>query len=154
MHGFIDRLLTAGKKSEVSRTQTALRLLLGAVLTFTGLGHLSWSRSEFLAQVPDWFPMDADLVVVLSGVVEVLLGTALLLAAKHRVIVGLVTAAFFVAIFPGNIAQLVEGTDAFGLDSNTSRAVRLVFQPVLVGWALWSTGTWSALRVLSSRSRS
>ena len=152
MYGFIDRLLVAGKKSEISRTQTALRLLLGAVLTFTGLSHLSWSRSEFLAQVPDWFPVDADLVVVLSGVVEVLIGTALLLAAKHRVVVGLVTAAFFVAIFPGNIAQLVEGTDAFGLDSNTSRAVRLVFQPVLVGWALWSTGSWNALRVLGSRS--
>jgi len=152
MNGFIDRLLVAGKKSGTTRTQTALRLLLGAALTLAGFSHLSWSRSEFLAQVPDWFPVDADLVVVLSGVVEVIIGTALLLAAKYRVIVGLVTAAFFVAIFPGNIAQLVEGTDAFGLNSNTSRAVRLVFQPVLVGWALWSTGTWRALRVLRSGS--
>jgi uncharacterized membrane protein len=152
MHGSIDRLLAAGRDSEVSRTQTALRLLLGAALTLAGSSHLSWSRSEFLAQVPEWFPADADLVVVLSGVVEILIGTALLLAAKYRVIVGLVTAAFFVAIFPGNIAQLVEGTDAFGLESTTSRAVRLVFQPVLVGWALWSTGTWRALRVLRSRS--
>lgn len=154
MYGFIDRLLAAGKTSEISRAQTALRVLLGAMLTFAGLGHLSWSRSEFLAQVPDWFPVHADLVVVVSGVVEVLLGTALLLAAKHRVVVGLVTAAFFVAIFPGNIAQLVEGTDAFGLDSNTSRAVRLVFQPVLVGWALWSTGAWSAVRALRGRGHS
>jgi len=152
MNGFIDCLLVAGKKSGTTRTQTALRLLLGAALTLAGVSHLSWSRSEFLAQVPGWFPVDADLVVVLSGVVEVLIGTALLLAAKYRVIVGLVVAAFFVAIFPGNIAQLVEGTDAFGLDSNTSRAVRLVFQPVLVGWALWSTGTWRALRVLRSGS--
>ncbi len=152
MNGFIDRLLVAGKKSGTTRTQTALRLLLGAALTLVGLSHLSWSRSEFLAQVPDWFPVDADLVVVLSGVVEVLIGTALLLAAKYRAIVGLVAAAFFVAIFPGNIAQLVEGTDAFGLDSNTSRAVRLVVQPVLVGWALWSTGAWRALRVLRSGS--
>lgn len=143
----IDRLLAAGKKSEVSRTQTASRLLLGAALTFAGLGHLSWSRTEFLAQVPDWFPVDADLVVVASGVVEIGIGTALLVAAKYRVVVGLVAAAFFVAIFPGNIAQLVEGTDAFGLNSDTSRAVRLLFQPVLVGWALWSTGAWSALRV-------
>ena len=146
MLGFLERLLVAGRKSEVSRTQTAFRLLLGAALTFAGLSHLSWSRSEFLAQVPDWFPADADLVVVLSGVIEVLIGTALLVAAKNRVIVGLVAAAFFVAIFPGNIAQLIEGTDAFGLNSDTSRAVRLLFQPVLVGWALWSTGTWRALR--------
>ena len=152
MLGFLERLLVAGKKSEVSRTQTALRLLLGASLTFAGLSHLSWSRSEFLAQVPDWFPADADLVVALSGIVEILIGTALLVAAKYRLIVGLVAAAFFVAIFPGNIAQFIEGTDAFGLNSNTSRAVRLLFQPVLVGWALWSTGTWRTLRVLGSPS--
>ncbi len=144
--GFVDRLLVAGYKSDVSRTQTAFRLLLGAVLTFTGLGHLSWSRSEFLAQVPNWFPIDAEAVVVVSGVVEILIGSALLVVPKYRVLVGLVAATFFVAIFPGNIAQLVEGTDAFGLNSNTSRAVRLVFQPVLVGWALWSTGGWRALR--------
>lgn len=148
----IDHLLAAGKKTEVSRTQTALRLLLGAALTLAGLGHLSWSRTEFLAQVPDWFPVDADFVVVASGVVEIGIGAALLVASKYRVIVGLVAGAFFVAIFPGNIAQLIEGTDAFGLNSDTSRAVRLLFQPVLVGWALWSTGAWSALRVSESPS--
>lgn len=151
MHRFIDRLMVAGKKAEVGRGQTALRLLLGAMLTLAGLSHLSWSRSEFLAQVPGWLPVDADLVVVLSGVVEVLIGVALLVATKYRVIVGLAAAVFFVAVFPGNVAQLVEGNDGFGLDSTSSRAVRLVFQPVLVGWALWSTGTWRALRVLEGR---
>jgi uncharacterized membrane protein len=151
MVGFIDRLLAAGKKSPVSRTQTAFRLLLGAALALAGWSHLSWSRSDFLAQVPDWLPVDADLVVVVSGIVEVLIGAALLLAARYRVIVGLIAAAFFIAIFPGNVAQLMEGTDAFGLNSDTSRAIRLVFQPVLVGWALWSTGTWRALRVLAER---
>jgi len=151
MVGFIDRLLAAGKKSRVSRTQTAFRLLLGAALVLAGLSHLSSSRSEFLAQVPDWLPVDADLVVVVSGIVEILIGAALLVAVKYRVIVGLVAAAFFVAIFPGNVAQLMQGTDAFGLNSDTSRAVRLLFQPVLVGWALWSTGAWRALRVLAAR---
>lgn len=149
MRSLIDHLLVAGKKSEASCVQTAFRLLLGVALAFVGVSHLWWSRSEFLAQVPDWFPVDADLVVVVSGVVEVLIGTALLVAAKYRVVVGLVAAVFFVAIFPGNIAQLVQGTDAFGLNSTTSRAVRLAFQPVLVGWALWSTGTWRALRPLA-----
>ncbi len=146
MRELLDRLLQAGGRHQVSPIQTRLRLLLGAVLTLAGVSHLSWSRNEFLAQVPSWFPLDADLVVVLSGIVEILLGVALLLAGRHRVIVGLAAAAFFIAIFPGNIAQLVEGTDAFGLNSDTSRAVRLVFQPVLVGWALWSTGAWPAIR--------
>ncbi len=150
MYEFIGRFLTAGEKSEVTRTQTAFRLLLGAALIFAGLGHLFWSRSEFLAQVPDWLPADADVVVLVSGVVEILIGAALLVATKFRVIVGLIAGAFFVAIFPGNVAQLVEGTDAFGLNSTTSRAVRLVFQPILVAWALWSSGAWQALRKLKN----
>lgn len=146
MLGFINRLFAAGKETEVSRAQTTFRLLLGAFLTLAGVSHLSWSRTEFLAQVPEWFLLDPDLVVVLSGIVEILIGLALLLASNYRVIVGLIAAAFFIVIFPGNIAQLVEGTDAFGLNSTPARAVRLLFQPVLVAWALWSTGAWRALR--------
>ena len=48
-------------------------------------------------------------------------------------------AAFFVAIFPGNISQYVNGIDAFGLDTERARLVRLFFQPLLVAWALWAT---------------
>lgn len=142
--------MVAGNKTGVSRTQTLFRLLLAAALVFAGLGHLTWSRSEFLAQVPNWFPVDADLVVVVSGLIELAIGGALLVVPKYRVIAGLTAAAFFVVIFPGNIAQLVEGADAFGLNSDVSRAVRLVFQPVLVVWALWSTGAWRALRSAGS----
>ncbi len=108
----------------------------------TGLAHLSVQREEFQAQVPGWFPIDADLVVVVSGVVEIALGLALLLVSRHRVLVGWVVAGFFVVIFPGNIAQFVEGTDAFGLDSDLERFIRLFFQPVLIAWALWSTDAW------------
>jgi uncharacterized membrane protein len=121
-----------------------MRLLLGAALLFAGIGHLTAQRSEFQAQVPSWFPVDADLVVVVSGIVEILLGAALIALPKHRVIVGTIVAAFFVVIFPGNVAQWIEGTDAFGLDSDTARFVRLFFQPVLVAWALTSTGAWQA----------
>lgn len=128
------------------RVRDAARWLLGAGLVLAGTGHLTVQREEFQAQVPDWFPVDADLVVVLSGVVEVVLGLALVLLSRHRALVGWVVAAFFVVIFPGNIAQYVEGTDAFGLDTDTARFVRLFFQPVLVAWALWSTGAWRAWR--------
>ena len=148
---FIDRLVAAGAQAGVGRGQTAFRLLLGGFLAFAGAGHLLWSRGEFLAQVPNWLPADPDLVVVISGVVEVALGAALLTASRFRVIVGPVAAAFFVVIFPGNVAQLVQGTDAFGLDSDTARAVRLLFQPVLIVWALWSTGSWRALRAVTKQ---
>jgi len=126
--------------------QTIFRLLLGAALLFTGISHLTWARVDFLAQVPRWLPLSGDLVVVLSGIVELLLGGSLILLGRYRVAVGWVVAAFFVAIFPGNISQYLEHMNAFGLNTDQARAIRLLFQPVLVIWALWSTGAWQAWR--------
>jgi uncharacterized membrane protein len=128
--------------------RTAARWALGGTLVVAGTGHLTNQREEFRAQVPDWMPIDDDLVVLASGVVEIALGLALLVLRRQRAAVGLVVAGFFVIIFPGNIAQYAEGTDAFGLDTDTKRLVRLFFQPVLVVWALWSTGAsrWLARR--------
>ena len=129
-----------------SPVQHGVRVLLGAALVLAGTGHLSWARTEFQAQVPGWVPLDADLVVVLSGVVEILLGTALAVLVRYRVALGWVTAAFFVAVFPGNISQYVDGDAAFGLDSDAARTIRLLFQPVLIALVLWSTGAWTAWR--------
>ena len=135
-----------------TRVQTALRLLLGAALIFAGTAHLSWARIAFQAQVPRWLPLPADLVVVASGIIEIVLGGAVLAVARYRTVVGWIVAGFFVAIFPGNIAQYLNRRDAFGLDSDQARAIRLLFQPVLVAWALWATGAWQAWRA-GQRSR-
>jgi hypothetical protein len=59
---------------------------------------------------------------------------------------GLDSGCVFCGIFSESISQYVNGVDAFGLDSDTSRLVRLFFQPLLVVWALWSTGAWRARR--------
>jgi uncharacterized membrane protein len=134
-----------GRGSGVRRTVG--RLGLGAMLAFAGTSHLTVAREDFQAQVPTWFPADPDAVVLASGVVEIALGCALLAApGRRRAAVGWIAAGFFVAIFPGNISQLVTRTDAFGLESDTARAVRLLGQPLLVLWALWSTGAWRSLR--------
>lgn len=135
----------------VSTGQHIARVILGTFLTLAGIGHLTTMRTEFQAQVPTWVPLDKDFVVLASGVVEVALGVALVFAVRWRVQVGWVVAAFFVAIFPGNISQYVTGTDAFGLNTDTSRFIRLFFQPVLVAWALWSTGAWTAWRNRETR---
>lgn len=116
------------------------QVALGVVLVSAGVSHLTVSRIEFQAQVPTWLPLDPDFVVVSSGIVEILLGLALITLWRFRKRVGLLVAIFFVAIFPGNINQFVNGIDAFGLNSDSARALRLLFQPVLVLWALWSTG--------------
>jgi uncharacterized membrane protein len=142
------RLITSTDSDPGGKTalgRTASRWLLGAALVAAGIGHLTVQRQEFRAQVPAWFPAAPDLVVVVSGVVEIALGTALVTMRRRQVAVGLVAAAFFVVVFPGNIAQYVEGNDAFGLDTDSKRLIRLFFQPVLVLWALWSTGAWGAL---------
>lgn len=129
-----------------SPARTVGRIALGAILLLAGTSHLTFAREEFAAQVPPWVPVETDTVVVGSGVVELALGGALVALPRHRVAVGWVVAAFFVAIFPGNISQLVTRTDAFGLESDRARAIRLLFQPLLVVWALWSTGAWKAWR--------
>ena len=118
------------------------RVVLGLFLLFTGIGHLTFGREDFSAQVPDWLPVSDDIVIVASGVTELALGAALIAVPRYRVVVGWCVAAFFVAIFPGNVSQYVNRVDAFGLTSDGARAVRLLFQPLLVLWALWSTGAW------------
>lgn len=126
--------------------QHLLRIGLGLVMLVAGIGHLTFQRAEFQAQVPHWIPLDKDLVVVLSGIVEIAFGAGLLLVKRFRPQLGILLALFFVAVFPGNVAQYLNGTDAFGLNSDTARLIRLFFQPVLVVWALWSTGGGTHLR--------
>ena len=130
---------------KISSVQSVFCILLGCFLVLAGLGHLSVLRQEFLAQVPTWLPIDGDLVVVISGVVEIILGVGLIiLRSKYRVYAGGATAAFFILIFPGNISQFANRIDAFGLNSDLSRFLRLFFQPILVIWALWSTSALQA----------
>ena len=122
------------------RLQGVARVLLGLAMVLAGVGHLTFLREDFRAQVPEWVPFEVDDTVLVSGAGEIAMGGALILLPKERRRIGALLAAFFVAIFPGNLSQLRNHRDAFGLDTDTKRAVRLLFQPVLVLWALWSTG--------------
>ncbi|NCV08319.1 MAG: hypothetical protein EBW51_06955 [Actinobacteria bacterium] len=128
--------------SHMKIAQRIPQLLLGLALAYAGIGHLTTNRTEFQAQVPTILKSWADFVVLASGVVEIVLGLSLIFLWRYRVVVGWVVAAFFVAIFPGNISQYLNHVDAFGLDSDRERFIRLFFQPLLVIWALWATGAW------------
>ena len=146
--GGTERGGTAGSEGAGRRAlRTAGRIALGGALAFAGTGHLTFAREEFQAQVPAWVPLDADAVVLGSGVAEIALGTALAVAPRrYRPAVGWLGAAFFVAVLPGNVSQYLTRTDAFGLDSDAKRLARLPFQAGLVAWSLWSTGAWRAWR--------
>jgi uncharacterized membrane protein len=133
---------------KTSTTQSIFCYLLAFAMIFAGFSHLTFNRIEFKAQVPDWLPLNKDVVVILSGIVEIILGLGLAFWKKQRVNFGFALAAFYILIFPGNIAQYLNGTDAFGsLNSDKARLIRLFFQPVLIIWALWSSGAWKVWQI-------
>jgi uncharacterized membrane protein len=136
------------KHVDTNTIQNIARITLGIMMIFAAAGHFTFLRQEFQAQVPDWVPMSKDAVVMISGIFELAFGLGMVFWRKQKVLIGLSLAAFYVAIFPGNIAQYVNQTDAFGLDTDQARLTRLFFQPVLILWALWSSG---ALRYLSQK---
>ncbi|PTM03344.1 MAG: hypothetical protein DA405_10675 [Bacteroidetes bacterium] len=135
------------KTVQTNLSQNIFRVILALFMIFAGFSHLTFNRIDFQAQVPDWVPMSKDLVVILSGIVEMAIGLCLLLWKNQRAQIGWALAIFFVLVFPGNIAQYLDGKDAFGvLDSDRARLIRLFFQPILIVWATWSTGAWQAWR--------
>lgn len=123
--------------------RTTLRWMLAAGMVFAGLSHLFWARREFQNQVPEWATeiskIDKDGIVMASGVAEIMLGAALAVLPKEKRRIGVILAGFFIAIFPGNIDQWLHHRNGFGMDSDAKRLTRLLFQPVLVAAALWST---------------
>jgi uncharacterized membrane protein len=133
--------MTAPGTPRSTPPRTIARWMLGGAMVFAGLSHLFWARREFQAQVPDWTGkvMDKDGVVVASGVVEIMLGGALVALPRERSRVGAILAAFYLAIFPGNIEQYTKGKKGFGLTDDRTRLIRLFFQPALIAVALWST---------------
>ena len=133
--------------SKTTIIQNVFRILLAVFMIYAGFSHLTFNRIDFQAQVPDWLPLSKDLVVILSGIVEIALGLGLAFWNKKRIQFGWALAIFFILVFPGNIAQYLGEKDAFGaLDSDRARLIRLFFQPVLIAWALWSSGAWAAWR--------
>ena len=119
------------------------RGVLGALMVVAGVAHFV-ALDPFLLLVPSWVPWPTAIVWV-TGAMEIALGVGLLLAPEGgpRRKVGWLLAVFLLAVFVGNISQAVSGVDAFGLDTDAERWGRLVFQPLLIAWALWSTDAWA-----------
>lgn len=131
---------------QATKKQNTVRIFIGLFLIFTGAGHLSFQREAFLAQVPKWLPLEPDTVVLLSGGIEIFLGVGLVFFHHQRAFFGWLVAIFLVAVFPGNIAQLMNHKDAFGLNTELLRWLRLPFQPLLIILVLWSSGAWAKWR--------
>jgi uncharacterized membrane protein len=134
--------------TSTNTVQKIFRIILGLFMISAAIGHFTFQREEFQAQVPNWISISKDMVVLLSGVVEISLGLGMLFWKQQRAKVGIALAIFYVLIFPGNIAQYTNHTNAFGLDTDQARLTRLFFQPVLIFLALWSSG---AIRYIRER---
>ena len=134
-------------KANTTTLQNVARCLLGTFMIGAGTGHLTFARQPFQAQVPDWVPQSKDAVVLESGVVEIGLGLALIFCPRrYRIGLGVGLAAFYAAVFPGNIHQYLDRLPALGLDTDRQRYVRLFLQPVLIGVTLWATGAFGTKR--------
>jgi uncharacterized membrane protein len=129
-----------------STVQNVFRILLGLFMLMAGIGHLTIQREAFQAQVPNWLPFSKDIVVILSGIIEIGFGLGMIFFTRMKVEVGIALALFYIVVFPGNIAQYRNSIDAFGLDTDQKRFIRLFFQPVLILWALWCTGALKYLK--------
>ena len=118
-------------------------------MLYIGIAHLSFRRIEFQAQVPTWLTTDKglmDLVVLISGYVEIAFGILMILGGKLKVKTGIALGFFYILIFPGNINQYINEIDSLRLDSENKRLIRLFFQPLLVLWAFWSSGALEFLK--------
>lgn len=125
---------------ETNTFKTIAKYGLGAMLISAGIGHLTFARKEFQAQVPEWVPLEKDDTVVYSGIVEIAMGTAIIAAPKkYESLVGRLAAGLFTAVFPGNIAQYKNRKDSFGLNTDNKRFARLFMQPLLLLWAIKAT---------------
>ncbi|MBD0401991.1 hypothetical protein [Flammeovirga sp. EKP202] len=134
---------------KTSTVQNVFRVLLGLAMLYAGIGHMTFRRIAFQAQVPTWLTTDEsfiDFVVLASGVVEIAFALLIIYGRNFKVQTGIALGIFFILIFPGNINQYVNHIDSFGLNTDTKRFVRLLFQPLLVVWALWSSGGWKYLK--------
>ena len=129
--------------------QNIFSVLLGSIMLYIGIAHLSFRRIEFQAQVPTWLTTNEgmmDLVVLISGYIEIAFGILMILGGKLKVKTGIALGVFYILIFPGNINQYINEIDSLRLDSENKRLIRLFFQPLLVLWAFWSSGALEFLK--------
>ena len=127
---------------KTSISQNILRVILGLIMIYIGIAHLSFRRIEFQAQVPRWLTSDEnliDMIILISGYIEIIFGVLMVWGGKFKAKTGLVLGIFYVLVFPGNINQYIHEIDGLRMYSNNERFLRLLFQPVLIFWALWST---------------
>jgi len=115
----------------------AARLGMAIAMAFAGASHLVLA-TPFIQHLPPWVPLRVEIVLI-SGLVEIALGLALLLRPPTRRRVGVALALYLVAVLPGNVYVAVFDVEVDGQPGGAYPWVRLPLQLLFIAWALWST---------------
>jgi len=121
--------------------KTVTRWMLAAVLVAAGVMH--FANPWFFVQImPPYLPWHWQIVYV-SGVIEIVLGLALIVPATKR-LAAWGAIALFIAVFPANLHMAMANVQfdpppAMGQPSQTAAWMRLPLQLVLIAWAWWYT---------------
>src|SRR5215207_10355445 len=102
-----------------------------------GITHFA-TVDPFVQHLPDWVPA-REVLVYLTGAVEIALGVALMRSARHRATVGRWVAAYLIAVFPANIYVAVADVDVTAQPGGLHAWIRLPLQVLFIAWALVST---------------
>ena len=111
---------------------------MAAAMVVAGVAHLV-GPDPFVQHLPGWVP-GRELLVLLTGLIEIGLGFALVGPPARRGATGRVLALYLVAVWPANVYVAVAGVDVDGLPGGRYPWIRLPFQVLFIAWALWSTG--------------
>jgi len=119
------------------RWRLAAQRGLGIAFVAAGVSHLV-NTTPFEQHLPGWVPA-ATTIIVVSGIAEIVLGFALIVARRSAHVVGVATAVFLVSVFPANVYVAIADVDVDGLPGGLYAWVRLPLQAVFVVWAWAST---------------
>jgi uncharacterized membrane protein len=110
---------------------------LAAAMVIAGITHFT-NVDPFVQHLPEWVPV-RELVVYVTGAIEIILGAALMFARARRAALGRLVAVYLIAVFPANIYVAIADVDVTGQPGGVYAWVRLPLQVLFVLWALAST---------------
>jgi len=118
--------------------RAVMRWILAAFYSAAGIAHLVVPE-KLLAITPSWVPFAAQVIFV-TGLCE-LAGSVALVTKPLRWWAGVAMAAYALCVWPANLKHAVDGIELpYVTNSWFYHGPRLVFQPVIIWWALYCSG--------------
>jgi uncharacterized membrane protein len=119
-------------------SRAAMRWILAAFYVAAGVGHL-WAPDKLLAITPSWVPFATQIILV-TGICEIA-GAVALVTKPLRWWAGIALALYALCVWPANIKHAIDGIDLPPIPNSWFyHGPRLALQPVIIWWALYSSG--------------